>query len=121
MFGGIPDQFPRLRFGFIEAAAQWVPYLIIDLRRRLEREGKRALSESPLRDNRVYVACQTNDDIPYIMQYVGEDNLVIGSDYGHSDTSSELEALRNFQHSGGLSSGVVRKILEDNPRALYGL
>jgi uncharacterized protein len=121
LFAGIPDQFPRLRFGFIEAAAQWLPYLIIDLRRRLEREGKRPLSADPLKDNRVYVACQTNDDIPYIMQYVGEDNLVIGSDYGHSDTSSELEALRNFQQGGELSATVVRKILEDNPRALYGL
>ena len=29
----IPEQFPRLRFGFIEASASWVPFLIHKLRR----------------------------------------------------------------------------------------
>ena len=29
----IPDMFPKLRFGFIEAAASWVPYLLHKLRR----------------------------------------------------------------------------------------
>ena len=29
----IPEQFPRLRFGFIEAAASWVPYIFHVLRR----------------------------------------------------------------------------------------
>jgi hypothetical protein len=121
LYGGIPDQFPRLRFGFIEAAAGWVPYLLTDIRRRLEREGRPPLSDSPLRDNRMYVAVQTNDDLPYVLQFAGEDNLVIGSDYGHSDTASELEALKRLQTSSPLSPEATRKILEDNPKALYGL
>jgi predicted TIM-barrel fold metal-dependent hydrolase len=69
----------------------------------------------------MYVACQTNDDLPYVIQYAGEDNLVIGSDYGHADSSSELEALKNFEALTGLPHDQVRKILEDNPAALYGL
>jgi predicted TIM-barrel fold metal-dependent hydrolase len=121
LYNGIPDRFPRLRFGFIEAAAGWLPYMITDLRRRLIRDGRKPLSDTPLKDNRMYVACQTNDDLPYIIQCVGEDNLVIGSDYGHSDTSSELEALRTLAKTSPLSPQVVHKILEDNPRALYGL
>ena len=121
LYNGIPNQFPRLRFGFVEASASWVPYVITDLRRRLIRDGRPPLSENPLGDNRMYVACQTNDDLPYIVQCVGDDNLVIGSDYGHSDTSSELEALRNLHTTCDLPSGVITKILEDNPRTLYGL
>jgi predicted TIM-barrel fold metal-dependent hydrolase len=117
---GIPDRFPQLRFGFIEAAATWLPYVITDLRRRLAREGK-DLSDNPLKDNRMYVTCQTNDDLPFILKYAGEDNLVIGSDYGHSDTSSELDALRNLHETTPVSPEVIKKILEDNPRALYGL
>ncbi len=120
LFHGIPAMFPKLRFGFIEVAANWLPYILTDLDRRLERQGK-SLGPNPLAENRMYVACQTNDDIPYIIKHAGEDNLVIGSDYGHSDTSSELEALRNLRGNGGLPEGTVRKILEDNPRALYGL
>ena len=121
MYNEVPARFPTLRWGFIEAAASWVPYMLIDLRRRMIRDGRTPLGDNPLKDNRMYVACQTNDDLPYVIQYSGEDNLVIGSDYGHSDSSSELEALKNFQSLTGLSSAVVHKILEDNPAALYGL
>ena len=37
---GIPAKFPKLRFGFIEAGASWVPFVLYDLRRRLERFGQ---------------------------------------------------------------------------------
>ncbi len=120
LYYGIPARFPRLRFGFIEATASWLPYVLTDLRRRLARDGLPPLGKDPLRDNRLYVACQTNDDLRYILGYGGEDNLVIGSDYGHSDTSSELEALRNLRATE-LPASIVRKILEDNPARLYGL
>jgi predicted TIM-barrel fold metal-dependent hydrolase len=116
----IPTKFPELRFGFIEAAATWLPYVITDLRRRLIREGKE-LSDRPLADNRMYVTCQTNDDLPFVLKYAGEDNLIIGSDYGHADTSAELDALRNLHETTPVSPEVIKKILEDNPKALYGL
>jgi predicted TIM-barrel fold metal-dependent hydrolase len=74
-----------------------------------------------LRENRIYVACQTDDDLPYILKYSGPDNIVIGSDYGHADTASELEALRTLKDRGEIDAGVIEKILDDNPRALYGL
>ena len=116
----LPNMFPRLRVGFIELSASWLPYVVTDLRRRLERGGD-SLGDDPLGDARFYVACQTNDDLPHILRHVGENNLVIGSDYGHSDTSSELEALRNLKKNGELAPAVVDKILQDNPKALYGL
>ena len=99
----------------------WLPWIVTDLRRRLERTRPELLKENLLRDNRIYVTCQTDEDIPYMIQYVGEDNLVIGTDYGHADTSAELEALWTLQKDNRLTSEVVRKILEDNPKALYGL
>jgi predicted TIM-barrel fold metal-dependent hydrolase len=117
---GLADQFPILRFGFIELSSQWVPYAVHDLRRRLERQG-RPVKENLLRDNRIYVACQTDDDIPYVLKYAGDDNLVMGTDYGHADTSSELEALRRLKHLDGVSALVAEKILGANAEALYGL
>jgi predicted TIM-barrel fold metal-dependent hydrolase len=74
-----------------------------------------------LRQNRIYVACQTDDDLPYVLKYAGEDHLVIGTDYGHNDTSSEILALRKLKADGTVSPAVVNKILDDNARALYGL
>ena len=116
----IPQKFPALRFGFIEVKAQWVPYLIHELSRRIKERGK-SFNQNIMRDNRLYVACQTDDDLLYILKYAGEDSLVIGTDYGHSDTSAEIEALRKLRHNSEMSPSVLDKILYDNSRALYGL
>ena len=69
----------------------------------------------------MYVACLTNDDIPYILNHVSENNLIIGSDYGHSDTSSELEALKSFKSDERIPAGVLDKILSDSPSKLYAI
>ena len=116
----IPQKFPALRFGFIEVKAQWVPYLIHELAKRLKGRGE-WVAEEIMRDNRLYVACQTDDDLAYVLKYSGEGNLVIGTDYGHSDTSSEIEALRRLRQNSDVPSSVIDKILYDNPRAFYGL
>jgi predicted TIM-barrel fold metal-dependent hydrolase len=120
VYDGIPQKFPKLRFGFIEVRAQWVPYMVVELARRLTRD-KRNNVENIIRDNRLYIACQTDDDLPYVIKYSGEDNIVIGSDYGHADTSSEIEALRNLKRKGEVEPRIIDKILYDNAKALYGL
>jgi len=120
IMSGLPEVFPTLRIGFLEASAQWLPYVLKDLKRRLPSQG-RALPENPLQAYRLYVSCQTDDDVAYLLQYAGEDNLVIGTDYGHNDQSTEIEALRNLQQGGGLDERAYRKITHDNARALYGL
>lgn len=118
---GVPELFPRLRFGFIEVTSQWVPYAIHDLRRRFEKLRGKRLPEDLLRAYRFYVACETDDDLPYVLPYTGAEHLVIGTDYGHKDTSSEIEALRNLRKKGEIDPAVITKILDDNARALYGL
>ena len=55
------------------------------------------------------------------MEYAGEDNLLIGTDYGHTDQSSEIEALRIFQEQGSVDPDIVSKILDANPRAVLRL
>jgi predicted TIM-barrel fold metal-dependent hydrolase len=117
---GIPQKFPKLRFGFIEVRAQWIPYMAIELARRFERDSRKN-TQSIIRDNHIYVTCQTDDDLPYVLKYSGEDNIVIGSDYGHADTSAEIEALRKLKQQGEVEPRVIDKILYDNAKALYGL
>ncbi len=117
---GVPQKFPQLRFGFIEVRAQWVPYMAVDIARRFNRAGS-ATARNLIRDNHVYVACQTDDDLPYVIKYAGEDNIVIGSDYGHNDTSTEIEALRKLKSKGEVEPRIIDKILFDNAKALYGI
>jgi predicted TIM-barrel fold metal-dependent hydrolase len=121
ILAGIPQEFPNLRIGFVEAAAQWIPYLDNDLRRRFPGRFGRPAPENILKENRVWVTCQTDDDIPYILRFAGEDNLLIGTDYGHTDQSSEIEALRIFREQGAVEPRLVDKILGENPRLLYAI
>jgi len=63
----------------------------------------------------------TRDDLNYVLSFSGEDNLVLGSDYGHADTAAEIDAIRRLQGDSAIPKNVVNKILDDNPTALYGL
>ncbi len=122
----IPAKFPKVRFGFVEASSQWVPHVVHDLvRRKAWQQGDRQidtrLAREMLQENRLYVACQTDDDLPYILEYAGEENLIMGTDYGHADTASELTALSTLRKSGQVPSRVANRILDDNARALYAL
>jgi uncharacterized protein len=119
LMDAIPEKFPRLRWGFIEVSAQWLPYAFNDLALRFERK-KRRLPKDPLKANSMYVACQCTDDLDYVLKDGGSDNLVIGTDYGHADTSSQIEALRLLKQNGKLAPAVIDRILDDNARALYG-
>ena len=56
-----------------------------------------------------------------MLKYAGENNIVIGSDYGHNDTSSEIEALRLLKKKGEVEPRIIDKILYDNAKALYGI
>ena len=118
----LPAKFPDLRFGVIETSASWVPYFCHDLAARMPRMFDTNVEmDAILRENRIFVACQTDDDLPYVLTYAGEETLVIGSDYGHADTSSELEALRHLKTAGKLPARVIDRILDDNARALYAI
>jgi predicted TIM-barrel fold metal-dependent hydrolase len=118
---GIPERFPKLRIGAIEVASQWVPYLVHDLNLRFPKlAGKQAKPEI-MRSGQLFVACQTDDDLPYVLNYAGEDSLMIGSDYGHADNASELLALKRLKEKGELEPRIVDKILSANPARFYGL
>jgi len=116
----VPILFPKLRFHWAEAAAQWIPYIVKDLQRRWGTVGK-TLPGNPLKEYRQYVSCQTDDDVDYVLRYSGEDNIVIGTDYGHTDQSTEIDALRNLKKDGGITARQYDKITYDNPKALFAL
>jgi hypothetical protein len=46
---------------------------------------------------------------------------VIGTDYGHVDPSSELDAITVLKQRSGLPENTIANIVDANPRALYGL
>ena len=118
---GTPAKYPDLRSAFIEVSSQWIPYALNDLELRFRRIGKEWLGKDTLRENRMYVACQTSDDIAYVVDNVGDENIIIGTDYGHNDTSSELIALRKLREDGKIDPATVDKFLDRNAKTLYAL
>jgi predicted TIM-barrel fold metal-dependent hydrolase len=122
ILNGIPETFPKLRIGAIEVAAQWVPYIVHDLNLRFPKlEGKEARPDVLSGSSQLFVACQTDDDLPYVLKYAGENCLMIGSDYGHADNASELLALAKLKDNGEIDPKIIDKILYYNPAKFYGL
>jgi uncharacterized protein len=116
----IPEQFPDLRIGFIESNSSWVPFLAHFLNRRSKR-GRAAYGPSLFRDYRLYVACEADEDLPYLLTYIGEDNMISGSDYGHQDQSTEPDLVHVLRARDDVPIPVMDKILMDNPKRFYGL
>jgi len=117
----IPEQFPNLRFGFIEAAAGWAPFLIHIIRRLLKEKFRYGSSAELFREYRLFIACEADEDIPYIAKYTGDDHLLIGSDYPHSDPSREDQFINAINVREDIPAQLKQKILYDNPRAFYAI
>ena len=129
----IPEKYPGLRFGFIEAGASWIPYMVsqIGAKRRQAERGKQTalpdlyeLAPDLFRENRAYITIDLIDDIESILRFGTEDCLMIGTDYSHTDISANLSALAGVRHwaeEGKITDDQAGKILARNPKAFYGL
>lgn len=116
----LPQMFPRLRWGFIETAAQWVPWVIQEAASRAAAQGRK-LPPNPLEAYRIWITVQTDDDIDYLVRRCGDRHFMIGTDYGHLDPSSNIDSIQEFSQMEGISDQVKQRILGDNPQAFYKL
>jgi hypothetical protein len=122
-FNQIPQKFPNLRFGFLESSASWAPFLIHFLRREAKRLKEDVADFGPalFQKNRMFIACEVDEDIPYLVNCMGADNILLGSDYGHGDHSTELDIVDKIVDRPDVSEELRRNILVNNPGRFYGL
>src|SRR5262249_51202358 len=95
----VMDRFPNLRFGFIEAGSQWVPYVVGEVMRNGTHRGMAGLpndAKQLVHEKRLFVTCRLQDDLNYVLQWTGKQNLMTGTDFGHNDASTELFAFRDL-------------------------
>ena len=73
----LPEKFPNLRFGFIEAGASWIPYMVsqVGARTRQAKRGQESvlpnlykLAPDLFRDNRAFITVDLIDDIENILK-----------------------------------------------------
>jgi uncharacterized protein len=124
--GDLHDRFPRLRWSFLEAGASWLPFALqetargtgIGLRRP---DDNTTIDRDLLWRKNLYVACQIEDDLPYLLRYAADSNLIVGTDYGHLDIGSDLGACALTAGRPDLDPLVARKITDHNGRRLHGI
>jgi predicted TIM-barrel fold metal-dependent hydrolase len=123
--GGVLERHPRLRVAFLEAGCGWVPYWLwrLDQRwRTVSFEVADAVRMPPSEYFRRQCWVALEADEPYledVVAHVGEDRLLFASDYPHPDHAPDLtDEIVGLE--GRLSRRVLARILDENPRALYG-
>ena len=121
VLSGLFDEYPRLRIGFAECGAGWLPFWLYRLRGQISylRQAVPDLKRDPLEyaeDGRIYVGLEfyeSEELAQSIVAVLGEDVLMWQSDFPHPQCS--------FPHSpdpvlawNGLAESAKRKLLSGN-------
>ena len=67
----------------------------------------------------VFSSGSDEPSIKYVVDYIGDDNIVFNTDYPHPDAPATSEPLANMMEQP-LSDESKRKILWDNSVRIYG-
>lgn len=123
--GGIPERFPGLKVGFLEANCSWVPWLLWRLDEHFELSGRFESPDLKLEPTeyfkrQCYVSVEA-DEVPveFVEQAGLADSVVFSTDYPHNDAKYP-KAVDTFLETVAVSEDTQRKILWDNTARLYG-
>jgi uncharacterized protein len=122
--GGVLERFPNLRVAFLEGNCSWLPWLLYKLDERWDLRKEYAdepLSRKPSEYflRQCFISVDVDEELVVdVINRLGDDNLVVSTDYPHSD-SHWPHAIDSFMGIAGLSETSKRKILWDNCSRLY--
>jgi len=127
MFEGVFDAFPRLKFAFCEAGCGWVPYLAerLDLEyknRRVQAPDLKMAPSEHLQSGRIFLHAELGErGLAPGIELFGENVFFGASDYPHEPKHEFPEVIEEFMEREDIPATAKRKILWDNPIAMYGL
>jgi predicted TIM-barrel fold metal-dependent hydrolase len=119
-------RFPRLRWGFLEGGSTWV-LGVLQQHARLAASGRPSLLDiervtpEELEEKNIFISCEADEDLPYLIGAVGENVLCAGTDYGHNDIGSELAVHATILQRTDVSRAALEKVVDANGRKLLGL
>jgi predicted TIM-barrel fold metal-dependent hydrolase len=124
--GGVLERHPGLRVAFLEAGCGWLPYWLWRLDEHWEKTrgvaGEPELPAPPSAYFRrqCWISCEPDEPyLPELVDRIGEDRLLFASDFPHPDHGWPETVERALALP--VPDRVKRKLLWDNPAALYGL
>lgn len=127
IWGGVLERHPELKLVFTESKADWVPgtleYLDGIYSRRFFSHIRSVVKHKPSEywARQCYVAASfmTHDEA-LLRHRIGLDRLMWGSDYPHLE-GTWPKSVRSLRRTfAGVPAEETRRILADNPAALYG-
>ena len=124
--GGIFERFPTLKTAFLEGHSSWVPWWLYCLDEHEEKMGDKerfglVLSPSEYFLRQCFVSVDPDEAlVKYTIDAIGDDNLVISTDWPHDD-SAYPNAIDTFLGLEGVSQASQQKVLWDNCARLYDI
>jgi hypothetical protein len=126
---GVFDLFPKLRMGFLEAGAGWIPYMMnrMDEKFHIDRKRKHfplsVLPSEYFKRGNVYVTCETDEStLDVVVREMGEDYLMYPTDFPHERQAGEFAVdIPEFWERKDLSEQTKRKILSENAKRFYNM
>ena len=119
-------RFPNVRVMSIENGSDWVAYLFrhLDKKKGMGRHGPwpggyfRGRPSAILREH-LYLTPYPEDDVPAVLELVGADHLLFGSDHPHPEGLAEPNSFAGLL--GDADPLTVRRVMRDNTAGLLGI
>lgn len=123
---GVFDRYPRLRVAYVEGACGWLPFWSQRLDEHFEKLRpqwhlcQRKPSEI-IRSGQVVLTCEPEEeDLPHVLETMGESLVMYASDYAHWD-SEFPKSVRMVASIPGLTEERKRRVLGRNAVEWFGL
>ena len=138
---GVFERFPKLRVGFLEGGATWVPFLMDRLDRSFHdghlqlgldgevlagpERGEKASAyfKKHIREGRIFVGFDCDDDgLGFAVQKAGREAFLFGSDFPHEvfDAKKCRHEIDELLERDDLTDGDKEAVLGGNAKRLYG-
>ncbi len=124
---GVPDRHRGLRFVLVENEVGWLPFFIDQLDyyyQRGQRHGSPVQLDrlpSEIFTDQVAATFFRDPDAAYVATRFGGSSIMWSSDYPHGNSTWPNSQEVVAEHLGRLPDDVVRRVVWDNVKELYGL
>ncbi len=129
--GGVLERHPKLKVGFLESGCGWLLYWLWRMDEEYEChywevKDKVKMKPSEYVCRQCFIVFEPSENyIDKIIDYIGSDNLLFGSDYPHVHWRVDGEGAEIFDIKRvllkQLPQETVQKLLWNNPARFYGL
>jgi predicted TIM-barrel fold metal-dependent hydrolase len=128
---GLLERFSRLTVAHFESSCGWLPFWLerIDehfthYRWSQGRVAPMTRLPSEIFKTQCFISTEAGEEmVEDVVKHVGEDVLVVATDYPHSDAVDKFpdHTIGDLTRSQHVSAEAKRKILWDNPARLFGI